>query len=985
MTTREPNPQTEKTRAGYSLSVKESACTQTAAALTAASMTTDMTASTSSTTQTVTAKPLSQPGLSPLPLRNGTANLIVDHTSDLIALLEHKKTSWHIIEMNASLRRFLAHFTNPDSAVSTSSELTKLFPTVLAKRTLQNADIAMQAPGIYAFQSTYNSPHKKTDKNTPSSRNLDITIVPIRPYGTSLLRLLWIAQDTTPYSSLVTELALAQAEFEVIFDNAVTGIAIVDVDHTVIRANRRFSEMMATAPHALSTTRIIDLVSPEEQEILQKTLTAVATENKTVTHESMQFLSDNGKIVKLCATFSPFSPDFLPTMGNSPTRPIQTQDVLPVLAQFQQVPGSTDTALVLPAPLPPVASSVSLAGIKLDKLLAKHHRAMDLMVSRGSLEEILHTIIAAHEEQTPGVICAVTLQEGTRVAITAAPHFPEPLRALIDGSQISPDGPVPARTLYSGREVFCRNLLDDPALGAHKAVIQATGLRSCLSVPLQNAFGNIFGTFDLYHTEEIAPNGLLQSYLHSSQRLASIALDQERVALHDSLTGLPNRQLFTQILTRALERWRQSRSSVAVIFFDLDHFKVVNESLGHEAGDNLLLSVAERLRSLLGPDDHAVRFGGDEFIILCESQHTQEHTKEDGQAHATNMAKSIQKAMSCPFIADDGKLHIDASMGIAYADHNCAADTLLRDADAAMHRAKQLGKARYEIFDTKLHRQVVQRLQTERELRAAVEREEFIVYFQPEIDLRQNTLAGIEALVRWNHPRTGLIFPNDFIPLAEETGLIVPIGEQVLRQVCSQTSIWRSFASSHNLRKKICSWVNLSARQFALPSLVDTIASILQHTGTSPEELCVEITEHVIMEDMRASIHTLERLKELGIRLGIDDFGTGYSSLQYLKQFPVDILKIDRCFIQELGENPEDTSIVKTVIELGHALGLEVVAEGVETHKQLEQLRIFQCDTAQGYLFSRPVPTDTLIKKLTDGSIFAPCYEERTSPKTEPG
>jgi diguanylate cyclase (GGDEF)-like protein/PAS domain S-box-containing protein len=419
-------------------------------------------------------------------------------------------------------------------------------------------------------------------------------------------------------------------------------------------------------------------------------------------------------------------------------------------------------------------------------------------------------------------------------------------------------------------------------------------------------------------------------------------LELSHAALHDTLTGLPNRALFHDRLGLALRRTERRSGSVAVLFCDLDRFKIVNDSLGHDAGDRLLVDVAHRISAALRPADTVARFGGDEFTILCEDI--------AGEIEAATIAQRIVDVFREPFLLEDGEVFLATSLGIAIArGGDERAEDLIRDADAAMYRAKERGKGRYEIFDEAMRADAVARLETESALRRALERGELRLHYQPQIDLATGAISGFEALVRWEHPVRGLLGPAAFIPLAEETGLIVGIGEWVLREACTEARRWP---------QPLMLAVNLSARQLAQPDLVAMVRRALAETGTDPSTLCLEITESAVMESGAATTAQLRALKSLGVQLAIDDFGTGFSSLAHLRRFPVDVLKVDGTFVAGLGREPQDASIAAAVISLAHALGLKTVAEGVETEQQLAILEELGCDLGQGYLFGRPLPPD---------------------------
>ncbi len=416
--------------------------------------------------------------------------------------------------------------------------------------------------------------------------------------------------------------------------------------------------------------------------------------------------------------------------------------------------------------------------------------------------------------------------------------------------------------------------------------------------------------------------------------------------------------MFTERLEDALASIEQRRRPVAVLFLDLDNFKDVNDSLGRETGDRLLKAVAEVLSTCLRTEDTAARFGGDEFAVLLKA------VRDEGEA--IQVASRITEALRTPFVLGEHEVFVSANIGIVLGTSgNDRPADLLRQADIAMYEAKNKTRDRYEVFDLRMRNRVLERLRGGMDLRRALEREELRVHYQPKVSLKSGKIVGMEALVRWEHPERGLVPPADFVFIAEETGLIVPIGRWVLGEACQQAREWQEQYPSN---PPLLMSVNLSTRQFRHPHLARDPAQILQGTGLEPRTLALEITESVA-EDAQFAISALEELKDLGVQLMIDDFGTGYSSLSYLKNFPVDYLKIDRSFIAPLGKSPEDTALVAGIINLVHALGLEVTAEGVETAEQAEQLQNMGCDLAQGYYFSKPLPAETMPALLSTGSL----------------
>ena len=428
-------------------------------------------------------------------------------------------------------------------------------------------------------------------------------------------------------------------------------------------------------------------------------------------------------------------------------------------------------------------------------------------------------------------------------------------------------------------------------------------------------------------------------------------------ATHDPLTGLPNRALFLDRLNVALARAQRSRGTVGVLFCDLDHFKVVNDSLGHGAGDQLLVSVAGRLRAVVRPSDTVARFGGDEFVVLCED------LDDEGDGYA--IAERIGEALRPRVTIEGNELFVSGSVGMAFAKGgDVEPEALLRDADAAMYRAKARGRARFEVFDEEMRRSAVDRLQTERALRQALDRRELRVLYLPRHDLATGEVSGFEALLRWDHPERGLLPAAEFLQIAEETGLIIRIGHWVGEQACALVTRMAS-AVNGNGRARPRVAINLSARELAQPTLVADFAALFERAGIDGSSIEIEISERVAMDGVDARLATFEGFKALGVGIVIDDFGTGHSALAYLRRFPVDALKIDRELIGGLGTDANDEAIVAAIISMAHSLGVRTIAEGVETDEQLDRLRHLGCDAAQGHVFAPPLPSADVIDRLT--------------------
>lgn len=506
------------------------------------------------------------------------------------------------------------------------------------------------------------------------------------------------------------------------------------------------------------------------------------------------------------------------------------------------------------------------------------------------------------------------------------------------------------RRVYStGQPAWIADLSQENGLLRAPLVIKA-GLHGAFGFPL--LLGNeVLGVMEFLHRDVRKPGDMLQQIAQSigSQIGQFMARRQaeERVrhlAHYDELTGLPNRSMFNQRLAHALAQARRNDKPLAILFIDLDRFKNINDTLGHDAGDRVLKEVAERLRSCLRESDTAGRLGGDEFVVLIEEL--------SQPVYVAGVAQKILAAVAKPLILDAQEFHLTASIGIsAYPDDSKDMQSLLKNADIAMYRAKEQGRNNYQFYSAQMNVHTLERLALESNLRRALERNEFLLHYQPKVDIGSGRITGMEALVRWQQPAKPLILPAQFISLAEETGLIVPIGEWVLKTACAQNKSWQE----HGLPPLRVA-VNLSARQFGHETLLQDVARVLNETGLDPTALEFEITESMVMHNPEHAVKLLTKLKAMGIQLSIDDFGTGYSSLNYLKRFPIDSVKIDRSFIQDLPGDGDDAAITRAIIAMAHSLRLKVIAEGVETEEQLSFLRNHGCDEMQGNYFSKPLP-----------------------------
>jgi len=581
------------------------------------------------------------------------------------------------------------------------------------------------------------------------------------------------------------------------------------------------------------------------------------------------------------------------------------------------------------------------------------YRVSNALAREFDLSTIFRTVVEAVAESFGHTQVSAFQLEGETLVLQHQVGYDKVI------SRIPTSVGVSGRVARSGQTVLLEDVREAPDfLGAIDDVT------SEVCVPLFDE-DRVVG---ILNVESVGGVALTQSDLRLTSALgeqASIALSRARLyvqaeenkerlayqAFHDSLTGLANRALLMDRLEHARARTRRRKDLLAVLFMDLDEFKVINDSLGHVVGDRLLVQVAERLSSCVRPQDTVARPGGDEFVALLEDL--------GGEDDAVRVAERILEELREPFTVDGNTLHTSVSVGIAF-DSNSGKD-LLRAADTAMYRAKARGKGRFEVFEPDMHHRAVRRLRLENDLRAALDAGGLAVYYQPKIDLRTGEVAAVEALLRWRHPEGGLLFPRDFLPLAEQTGLIVPIGKWVLREACLRAQTWEK---PRRGTAPLLTCVNLSVKQLGQ---VEFVAEVLEETGLAPADLMLEITEDTVMENAQYAISALDDLKRMGVKLAIDDFGTGHSSLSYLKRLPVDYLKVDRSFVERLGDNTKEAEIVSSTLALARALNLQAIAEGVETTAQLERLKGMGCDLAQGNLFSEPLEADALQRYLEKG------------------
>jgi diguanylate cyclase (GGDEF)-like protein/PAS domain S-box-containing protein len=583
----------------------------------------------------------------------------------------------------------------------------------------------------------------------------------------------------------------------------------------------------------------------------------------------------------------------------------------------------------------------------------EHSRVLEMIATSTPLEAVLDHMARLIEAQVEGSACAAVLcgEDGQHSQLGAAPSFPERYRKYLHGSPIGPDAGPSGRAIHTRKPVYVLDMSQDARLAQHMESLDVHGYGACWALPILAHDGRALGALMLFVRVPHEPTTQEAQIIAMATRITGIAIErsqaEERIrhmANHDSLTGLPNRTLLSDRLNQVLLHAQRYRRGVTVVFIDLDNFKLINDSLGHRAGDDLLKTVAGRMVQCVRRTDTVVRLGGDEFVVVLFDQ-----AQNRGDIMTT--VDKIRVAVLDPVELSGQTYQVTCSMGIAsYPDDGTDAETLLMNADAAMYRAKEMGRNNYQLYTAEMNIRVHEKLRMQEQLRHALANSEFRLVYQPQVNLRTEKIFGVEALLRWDHPTEGVISPATFIPLAEETGLIVPIGDWVLHTACRQNKAWQDAGMP-----PMSISVNVSARQFLQKEWVLRVANALAESGLDPQYLELELTESLIMQDLDGAIATMTELQEMGVQLSIDDFGTGYSSLSALKHFPIVRLKIDQSFVRELPDGEDDRAIAMAVILLGRKLNLKVIAEGVETESQLRFLRDNDCHEIQGYHFSRPV------------------------------
>ncbi|MEO6989672.1 MAG: EAL domain-containing protein [Aquihabitans sp.] len=606
-----------------------------------------------------------------------------------------------------------------------------------------------------------------------------------------------------------------------------------------------------------------------------------------------------------------------------------------------------------------------------ERLASSQAAVLELIARGASVTEVFERCVELVEDNGVGGQSSIYLLDGDELQIRAG-RAPSVLTEAVRYGPRHEGRSVCDRAIKFGRAEVIPDLTQIPDgefVDELVAVISGLGLGAAWSQPIRSVpSGETIGSMSTIYDRPHVPTAHERQVAEVACSLVSIAVEHQETqarlahqAMHDSLTGLPNRTLLLDRLNHALARRERARTDVAVLFCDLDRFKVVNDSLGHGIGDHLLVSTADRLQAMLEPGDTVARFGGDEFVVLLED------VVDDG--YPEEVGGQIAKAMEAPFFLPSGQeVYLTTSIGLALSSDHRSGEGWLRDADAAMYRAKEQGRNRLVVFDSDMREAAVIRMEVEHDLHRAVERNELVMHYQPVIDLNTGRISGAEALVRWNHPTRGLMYPDEFIPVAEETGAIERVGRHVMEMAVRDMA---GVIARRPIDDFILG-VNLSARQVTNPALADEIAEVCRRNDWNPRQLLLEITETALTRDTDDSIDELEKVHGVGVHFAIDDFGTGYSSLTRLRHLPVDQVKVDRTFVAEIDQPDRQRQadghaprIVDAVIALAAALDLGTCAEGVETDAQLAYLRTIGCSLAQGFLFSKPLPIDEFEDLLT--------------------
>jgi diguanylate cyclase (GGDEF)-like protein/PAS domain S-box-containing protein len=756
---------------------------------------------------------------------------------------------------------------------------------------------------------------------------VEITVWPVSSQtGTRLNAFL---RDISERQHAQAALRESEVRFRAIFEGSSIGMAISSIGGRIVASNPMLRKLLGYDVEELVGKSYVDLVHPDDANIKDpERLDLLSGKRENYVAERRYRRKDGGFIwLRVSASL----------VRDSQGRPEFIVNVLEDLTERKQA----ETALREKA-------------MQLVELVAA--ASTEASTVEEVLEICLHHV-CSRIGWPVGHVFLTASGDARKLESTELWHLDDPerfaeFRAATMPLRLDLGEELPGQVFASGRPVWITDMAQFAGTRRAEAARQA-GIKGAIGSPLLMG-DRVIGVLEFFSTEALAPDQDLQNAIAEVGHQLGRVVERKRVdafytyrALHDPLTDLPNRMLFVDRLRQALGRIERRGSGVALLFVDLDGFKDVNDTFGHDVGDAVLITLGERIRALLRPGDTVSRFGGDEFTVLCEDL--------ADQSQAVAIAKRILEVFAEPVPFEEMKLVVTPSIGIALSKGpDERAETLIRNADAAMYRAKERGGSCFQIFDERLSKRVARRRGLELSLRRAIEADQLRLFYQPCIGLHDGRVTGLEALVRWEHPQRGLLKPKDFISLAEDTGLIIPIGQWVFREACRQRSRWREQFPGQRLPDLS---VNLSSRQLSYSELHEWLSETIEECDMDAGQLCLEITETVLLDE-EAALGELRKLRALGVALSIDDFGTGYSSLTCLKRLPVSQIKLDRTFVSGLGTVEQDAAIVGGVIDMAHALGLTVVAEGVENQAQLERLKILRCDSAQGYYFSTPQPAE---------------------------
>ncbi|MEZ5145067.1 MAG: EAL domain-containing protein [Acidimicrobiales bacterium] len=733
--------------------------------------------------------------------------------------------------------------------------------------------------------------------------------------------ILAFALDITDRYETSTELAAAEHRWRALIENISDTVSVVDADGNIIETNRQFTEALGYPTDEWIGRNGFDLFHPVDRERAAAAFARVSAEPGAEERDVFRMRHAAG--------------------------------------HFEHIEMTARNLLQDPAVQGIVLTSRNVTAVHhAEALVADEAAVLELIARDAPLTDTLPAICRMVERHSGGST-AIFLLDGDRLVVGAGGSLPADLLTKIEQR-----GVIPGSTAALAMERRAPVAIADFAAADDRRYLRMVerGLRSGWSAPIiDNRSDAVLGCISTLYATEMEPSAHERDVVSVACQLAAIAIDRDLAqrelyhqAHHHHLTGLPNRRSLIDVLDAALRQARDTGSQLAVMFVDLDRFKMVNDSYGHAAGDSLLLRFGNRLRNLVRPGDYVGHFGADEFVVVLEDVNDVEDVRF--------VAHRLDLALSEPFAFEEGEIFLSASIGVALSDAgDLCSDALLQRADAAMYRAKELGRNRLEIFDDAMHTRAVERLRADRDLRVAIERSELALRYQPEIDLATGRILGAEALLRWRHPERGEVLPGEFIEIAEDTGLIVRIGRWVLEEAVHQARTWVDRVPGVD---DFVIAVNLSPRQLTAPDLVATVGRVLQRYDWPPSSLLLEVTESVLVDDAEAALGILGQLKALGVRLAIDDFGTGFSSLSYLHRFTVDIVKIDRSFVTPLGADGDGSPIAVAVMHMARALGLTTCAEGVETGDQLAGLRRLGCDWAQGFWFAEPLLSEELADLL---------------------